>query len=170
MISTNFFGFKTYIFALTLLTVFTAACSASLTTLPPVPIEPPTAMVATPSLPAPALISTLQLAADYLTAVRAADLASLSSLIGSDAWCTTPGSVEMVKKQVENFGSASIRNVKIEELEITGWVAYPPGSEAARISLEYQEKGGLEWIPASMVVVTVQSPDKQARSICNVTN
>ncbi len=118
----------------------------------------------------PTLRSTLQLAADYFSAVLNSNQAALGSMIGADAWCTTPDSSATVEKQVRDYNSAEVRSQKIEAMDISGWVAYPPGAEAARISFEYQHAANPGWTPARIVVVTVQSTDTHARFICNVTN
>jgi len=159
--------------ALISLMLFLAACNSLLTSSPPASIYTPISIIATPSrhpLAAATDRTTTQLAADYLSAIVNSDRTTLSSLIGADAWCTTPDSSGTVKKHLEEFSSAQIRNIRVEELNISGWVAYPPGAEAARISFEYQKADGQGWVPASMVVVTVQSPNTKTRFICNVTD
>jgi hypothetical protein len=131
-------------------------------------------ITATSALPTPSLTpgdrSIAQLAAGYLSAVASSDQAALRNLIGTDAWCSTPDTAGMINKHVKEYASAQLRNVKIEELDINGWVAYPPGAEAAHISFEYRMTSSEGWALASMVVVTVLSPNTNTRFICNVTD
>ena len=161
-----------YLSALFLFTMIVSACNPSLTSSSSGNVML-TSTAAAPSLTplaAPTERSTAQLAADYLSAVANSDRTALRSLIGADAWCSTPDSSDVVKRHLEEFGSTQMRNIKIEELDIKGWVAYPPGSEAARISFEYRRTNNGGWTPAGMVVVTVPSPDTKTRFICNITD
>ena len=179
MDTTQGLGNRIRLLDLILLTLFATACNGSPA---PSPISPPTrmdtpiTMTITPSVPSappmatPENRSTIQLAADYFSAIAISDRTHLNSLIGADAWCTTPDTADTVKKHLEEFSSAQIRDFEVKVLDIMGWVAYPPGSEAARISFEYQESDSEAWIPASMVVVTVQSTITKTRIICDVTD
>ncbi len=162
--------------AFTLLTLFATACNPPRTQFP---VSPPTRMD-TPALAAvtrstlplttPVNRPTIQLAEAYLSAMINSDQTSLDRILGADAWCTTSDGSAIIKKHIEEFRLAQIRNLRIEELDITGWVAYPPGSEAASISFEYQAMDSQGWSSAKMIVVTAQSPVTKSRFICNVTD
>ena len=165
---------KSSLFSLLALALFMSSAAACSISQAPSPAPPPTRITTpvpdTVTLSPPADTSTTQLAADYLMAVASSDQAGLNRVLGADAWCTTPDSSGAVKKHQAEYGSTQIRNIRVEEMDIKGWAAYPPGSEAARISFEYRAAGSPGWTPASLLVDTVQSPNTQARFICNVTD
>jgi hypothetical protein len=75
-------------------------------------------------------------------------------MILEDPWCTTPGLDAVVETQVSIFRNADVRAFQIQEEDVTGWVAYPPGTEAASISFEYR-LNETEWRTAQVFIAVV---------------
>jgi hypothetical protein len=76
-------------------------------------------------------------------------------LITPDAWCTPPGLDDILERRITSLSRARIRALSVQEEDVAGWVAYPPGSEAASIKFEFSPDE-VEWRSAEIFVAVVE--------------
>lgn len=112
--------------------------------------------------------STIELAKEYFSAIVEGDREGARSLIGADPWCTPIDVGEKFEGHLAILGSTQVRNVSIEAVNINGYIAYPPGAEAARVSFEYRSTDSTEWRSASIGIVTASYVDSGWRFICDL--
>ena len=114
--------------------------------------------------------STEHTAEAYLAAILAGDKAAAMSLMRLEPLCSGAGMQEQVDLQIERFGSAQVRNIDISVHDLTGSVAYNPGTEGADIHFEYKQVGDHTWRLGEFGVVTFEHRDDEHgdlfRAIC----
>lgn len=113
---------------------------------------------------------TMRVALAYAGALLAGDRAGANSLLYGDAWCTTPDFGDHMNAHFELYAATEVRSVRVEKMDIDGYVAYPPKAEAARIEFEYWNAEAEEWLTAQIFVVTVVPHDAGGRLICELPN
>jgi hypothetical protein len=62
-----------------------------------------------------------------------------------EPFCSGAGIEDQVDLQMERYDTAQVRNVSISVQDLTGSVAYSPGTEGADISFEYKHNGEFAW-------------------------
>lgn len=104
----------------------------------------------------------------YFSAIIDRDRERALSLMRLEILCSGAGMTEQVDLQLARFGSAEVRDVSINVRDLTGSVAYNPGTEGAQIRFEYRPPGEPDWRVGEFGVVTFEYPYKpyNFRAIC----
>jgi hypothetical protein len=122
---------------LLILAILLAACSAG----------PSSATAPEPSSPT-------EVAQLYIAALLDGDETRAHEWIVPDPWCTTPGLEADFQQQIATLQGAQARNFHIQEEDVTGWLAYPPGTKAASVSFEFR-LNEMEWRAAEIFVAII---------------
>jgi hypothetical protein len=115
---------------------------------------------------APEPSSPSEVAELYFATLLDGDEAQARELIVPDPWCTTPDEEADFQQQIATLQGAQARDIHIQEEDVTGWLAYPPGTKAASISFEYR-LNELEWQAAEIFVAMVDGGICDARFSTN---
>ena len=118
------------------------ACLAACTHVSPLP---PTPVPASPRI----------VAGLYLSALLGGSRDQALTLIKPDAWCTPPDFDDVFESQITTLSRTHIRDLSVQDEDVAGWVAYPPGTEAASIKFEFSPDE-VEWRSAGVFVAIVQ--------------
>jgi hypothetical protein len=102
----------------------------------------------------------------HFAALLDGDQAQARELIVPDPWCTRPDQEADFQQQIATLQGAQARDIHIQEEDVTGWLAYPPGTKAASISFEYR-LNELEWQAAEIFVAMVDGGICDARFSTN---
>jgi len=99
-------------------------------------------------------VNPTDIAERFLAALLDGAAAQARQMITAAPWCTPSGLDAMLESGLRTFTDAHVREIRIQEVDIGGWLAYPPGTEAASISLEFR-LNEMEWRSAEIFIAVV---------------
>jgi len=108
----------------------------------------------------------MQLGLKFVEALLEGSQSAQKALTFGEAWCITPMFGERLSEHMSRYGSKEMRSVTIQLINIDGHVAYPPKSEAAKISFEYRDTNESAWQVAEIAIVTAQTDESAGFLIC----
>ena len=98
-------------------------------------------------------LSSRQVAAAYLEAILEGDKELALDYVRGDALCSGPTMYDEIDRHLELFAGSRTRNARITIRDLTGSVAYNPGTDAADITFEYLPPDERAWLTAEFGLV-----------------
>lgn len=112
--------------------------------------------------------TTQDVAALYLSAILDGDKEAALDLIRLEVLCSGAGMTEEVENHLARYRAVKIRELNITVRDVSGSIAYNPGTEAADIRFEFRRSSETPWQTALIGLATFDTANgtPEFRAIC----